>query len=212
MNGFRSIAATIVARVDRMVATFENHEAVVDVALSRMETALRTAQVRLRRVVQDGQTLEQRSQEARERADVWRSRARQVQEDEQKALACVQRMEAAARDQSAFLGHLKHHRAIETQLRAEIALMERRLEELRRQRNILRTRASKAEVARDMSRIDSQLCGDLDEALALWEDQLSQMEGVTFSNEDELASEFEKREEQLRLRKLLDEIRAQPAE
>ncbi len=83
--------------------------------------------------------------------------------EEVKAIECVRRRQRylaqASQMEAQALGHAK----LERQLSADLGVVQDKLNTLRQQRNIMRTRASRAEALRVVHSIDSSTIGEIDD-------------------------------------------------
>jgi phage shock protein A len=149
-----------------------------------------------------------RVEELREQAAVWEDRAKRIaDQDKAKALECVRRRQRylaqAAKIEEQAVGHAK----LERQLSADMVVVQEKLAALRQQRNIMRTRESRAEALRVVHNIDSSTIGEIDDIFDRWESRISAGEalgesGVT-GDADDLSVEFSTEEEEGELTAIL---------
>jgi len=191
-----------VASIDSMIVQVENHEALATSALRDLEQGVARSRVQLMRVERDGRSLRQALDEEREAAARWRDRARR-EEQEARALECLKRHKRS----EARVGELTHnqaeHERIEQQLKRDVQTLERRLLELRQQRNTMRTRQSRAEafsVAQGQGDVES---GEIGQIFERWETRVAESEvasGCLVASVDSLDDEFLDAEEAASLR------------
>ncbi|HVY30655.1 MAG TPA: PspA/IM30 family protein [Polyangiaceae bacterium] len=181
-----------VASIDNMIVQVENHEALATSALRELEQGVARSKVQLGRVERDGRTIVQALADEREAAERWRDRARR-EPDEARALECLRRFKRAeARTSELTLNHAEHER-IEQQLRRDVQALERKLVELRQQRNTMRTRQSRAEafgVAQAQGDTDG---GELAQIFQRWEMRVAETEvtsGCLVASVDSFDEEF----------------------
>ena len=134
----------LLASIDGMIVQVENHEALATSTLRELERGVARSKVQLMRVERDGQVLRQALAEEREAATRWRERAKR-EEPQTRALECLRRCKRSEARVSQLLHDQAEHAIIEQQLERDIRTLERRVIELRQQRNTLRTRQSRAE-------------------------------------------------------------------
>lgn len=208
MSLFKRISATITTRVDQMVARIENHDAIVEVALADTRQTLAQAKVRLSRVRRDGERLEARLEDARRAEQSWSDRARTSAHQEETALECLRRRNAAHRDAEETATALRRHREMEQRLKTDVCGAEARVIQLSQQRNLMRTRQSAAEALSALTTIDAGDGRDLDAAFERWEEQIIATELSVGANPDHDALErgFIDSEERTELRRQLDEL------
>ena len=210
MNRVKRFAASIVGSFDWMISQVENHEALIDSALNEVNHAGAKAKAQLVRVNQDGKNMRKKLIELQEARDQWRERAQKLGKDkDDRALECVKRLKRTEREIGQLEEQEREHAKIEKQLQQDLAAIEDRLITLRRQRNIMRTRQTRAEALRTISDNDSQLISEIDDIFERWEVKANQYEllgACVGSSGDELEEEFLAKEEEEDLRHSLEEL------
>ena len=164
-----------VASIDSMIVQVENHEAQATSALRDLEQGVARSRVQLMRVERDGRALRQAVSEEREATARWRDRARREQNDA-RALECLRRHKRSEARVSELTQNQEEHERIEQQLKRDVQTLERRLVELRQQRNTMRTRQSRAEafgVAQGQGALQSAEIGEIFER---WETRVAETE------------------------------------
>ena len=181
-----------VASIDNMIVQVENHEALATSALRDLEQGVARSKVQLARVERDGRAISQALLDEREAAERWRDRAKR-EPDEARALECLRRHKHAAARVAELAHNEGEHQRIEQQLRRDVQALERRLQELRQQRNTMRTRQSRAEafgVAQGQSDVEN---GELAEIFERWETRVAETEvrsGCLVASIDSFDEEF----------------------
>jgi len=201
-----------VASIDSMIVQVENHEALASSALRELEQGVARSKVQLMRVERDGRALKQALGEERESALRWRERAKR-EENQARALECLRRHKRSEARVAELIHNQAEHERIEQQLKRDVQTLERRLIELRQQRNTMRTRQSRAEafsVAQDAGG-DLQ-AGEIGQIFERWETRVAETEvasGCLVASVDGLDQEFLDEEEaaslELELRALKEE-------
>jgi len=208
MNSLRRLTASIFSSFEGVIVQLENHEALVTTAIREAEHAAGRAKAQLARVQKDGIAMRKRVEELREEASPWEERAKRIAtQDQAKALECVRRRQRhlaeASKIEEQAIGHVK----LERQLNADLAVVQEKLSTLRTQRNIMRTRESRAEALRVIHSVDSSTIGEIDDIFDRWEARISacelHVESSVSSNVDELAQEFSSKEEEGELQAIL---------
>ncbi|MGC4086815.1 MAG: PspA/IM30 family protein [Polyangiaceae bacterium] len=175
MLRFKRWTHGVVASIDGWIVQLENHEALAESALKELERGVARARVQLARVQTDAQSLVQ-SVAHEERAELdWRERARR-EANETRALECLQRSRRAQARVRALKDSQVEHERMLRQLSDDVRALEQRLVELRRQRNAMslrQTRAQASAEARSSGDSALQAIGDIFER---WESQLSETE------------------------------------
>ena len=181
-----------VASIDSMIVQVENHEAQATSALRDLEQGVARSRVQLMRVERDGRSLRQALDEEREAAARWRDRARR-EENEARALECLRRHKRSEARVSELNHNQAEHERIEQQLKRDVQTLERRLVELRQQRNTMRTRQSRAEafsVAQGQGDVES---GEIGQIFERWETRVAESEvasGCLVASLDSFDDEF----------------------
>lgn len=215
MGLFKRITATFGASVESVVARVEDHDAIIRSAIDDSRRAAARARARLARVRQDGERLNEQHRRSAEEAARWASRALEIADtDEDKALACIKRKQAAETRLAQLESDLSAHRELEARLSTRIAELESRVGEISRQRNAMRSRQSAAEAERIVRRIEGDGALSAGETFERWEASLleSEMVAPPALQADPLESEFVHREEADALRRSLAALKAESRE
>ena len=212
MQKIRLWTASLVSRVDGMVARIENHEALAASAIRDVRQAAARAMVQLRRVQSDGSRLRGELAARREAQESWKDRASRVAgTDREKAMECLRRSKAAAREAVELERRVAEHERIEKQLASDVAVVEERLSRLEDQRNVLATRQSRAEALGSVRDAQAPSGLDMQEVFGRWETRVSEreLEGACLPRGDELETGFHDEEEAEELGAELDELLGQ---
>jgi len=207
MKTLRRLTTTIVSSFDWMISQVENHDALVDAAIREVQQAGARATVQLKKVRQDGLNMRKRLQDLREAQELWSSRALQTAGvDEKRAIECLRRKKRTELEIASLEEEERQHAKIEKQLGIDLRLVEEKLETLKSQRNLLRTRQSRAEALRAAQGQDSSLIGEIDGILERWESKVGEYEAMTERSrdrEDDFTHEFVTAEEESALKEEL---------
>jgi phage shock protein A len=211
MHRLRLWTASLVSRVDGMVARLENHEALAASAIRDVRQAAARAGVQLRRVRADGARLREELHARREAETSWRERAaRTADSDRDTAIECLRRSRRARREAAELERRIAEHGRIEKQLAADVATVEQRLSRLEEQRNLLSTRESRAEALGSVRDAHAPGGVDVDEVFGRWEIRVAEreLEGGCPDRGDTLESSFREAEESAELSAELDALLA----
>jgi phage shock protein A len=207
---WKLMTTSFVAKIDGLIAQVENHEAQVTSALRSLEQGISRSKVQLVRVERDGAALRQSLADEKEAGERWRDRARR-EEAEQRALECLRRSKRSEARVAELTRQSGEHERVEQQLRRDVQTLERRLLELRQQRNTMRTRQSRAEalqVVQGSGELDGCEIGAIFER---WETRVTESEiasGCITTSADTLEEEFTSAEEDAALRSELRALKA----
>jgi phage shock protein A len=200
-----------VASIDTMIVQVENHEALATSALCDLERGVARSKVQLMRVERDGKALKQALTDEREAALRWRDRARR-EADEVRALECFRRHKRAETRVSELVSNQSEHERVEQQLKRDVQTLERRLVELRQQRNTMRTRQTRAEAFSVAHGNGAAEHGEIGQIFERWESRVAETEvasGCLVASVDGFDEEFLDAEElaslKLELRALKEE-------
>ena len=200
-----------VASIDSMIVQVENHEALVTSALREVEHGVARSKVQLLRVERDGKAIKQALDEEREAATRWRERA-QREADEARALECLRRHKRSQTRVSELSEAQSEHQRVEAQLKRDVQTLERRLVEMRQQRNTMRTRQSRADAFSVVQSQGDVERGEIGEIFERWETRVAESEvasGCLVAGVDGFDEEFLDAEEaaslKLELRALKEE-------
>ena len=212
MGTLRRWTSTLVASFEGVIQNIENHEAMVASAIREAEETGARAKSQLQRVKRDGQPMRKRILEYREQADLWKDRAkRHAPIDEVKALECLRRAKRYEQQLSELEKQERDHARLEKDLARDLGVVEERLIALRQQRNLMRTRQSRAEALQLIQQVDSTAVTEIDDIFARWEAQVAACEaragGIRI--EDELSSELSTEEEARELRAQLEALKVE---
>jgi phage shock protein A len=213
MNRLRLWTSSLLSRVDWMVTQVENHEALAESAIREVRQAGARAKVQLGRVRQDGERLRDSLAAQVEAEQRWRERARRTAaHDEARALECLRRSRAAARRATELERRVDEHDRVEQQLVQDVSAIGERLGRLEEQRNLLRTRQSRAEALSHVRAAEPGLeTGDLFDR---WETRVLEREFESACpteatlQDDAFETEFDEVEEAESLREELSELLA----
>jgi phage shock protein A len=198
------------SRIDTFVSQVENHEALVNEALKDLQQATARARVQLKRVREDGERLRRQLAEQREQAERWRERAKGSVDDDSRAVECLRRERATRRSVDELERRFEEHERTEQQLVKDVRSLDVRLATMKDQRNLMRTRQSRAEALGVVQGSAVNLTSDIDEMFDRWEMRVTEAESVgdvALSTEDSFESEYTNQEEQAELRAELEALR-----
>jgi phage shock protein A len=193
-----------------MIAQIENHEAIVDSALRDVKETAARAHAQLGRVQRDGQAIRKRLGDLDQQIALWNERAiRASDADQAKAVECLRRKKRLTNEHADLTAQAEHHTKLERQLGDDIRAIEERLGKLKMQRNLLRTRQTRAEALGALHNDDSRLISELDDIFDRWEVKVSEYEyhAHCLEHEDDgLEREFSQMEDDQDLTRELQEL------
>jgi phage shock protein A len=210
MRTLKRIGASIVASFDTVVSQVENHESVVNCAIREVQETGARAKLQLNRVRQDGQSMRKRLLELREQTELWQERAKKTADiDEKKALECLRRKRRLEKSIADLEVQEREHARFEKQLSADLIVIDEKVVRLKQQRNVLRTRQSRAEAMKLLQADDSSLVTEIDDILERWEIRVGEYEAQSTAlteSTDDLAEDYSIQEEESSLKEELSKI------
>lgn len=209
MSVLKRFSTTVVAHIDRLVGSIENHDAVIDAAIRNARQAAARATVRLERVRRDGERLRQRLDTLRANEQNWARRARAcAAQNEDTALECLRRRNACTRQAGELTTALTRHVELEARLAADIQQAQHRVRDMSQQRNLMRSRQAAAEALTTIACMGEQFAVEVDDAFERWEIKVTEAELAADSRtpRDPLESGFADAEERAALKSELNEL------
>ncbi|MCU7936894.1 MAG: PspA/IM30 family protein [Candidatus Thiodiazotropha sp. (ex Dulcina madagascariensis)] len=177
MSVIKRLSATLSATVDKWVGDIENHDAVIEAAIHDARQSTARAKVRMGRLQREGEQLEERLQQLCKDEARWLQRAQgMAEQDEEKALACLQRRKACQQQILDTEQVVKRHQAAQTKLEEQVRQAETRLQEMIRNRNTLRARESVAEASTTLAKFEDRGVIDSEAAFERWETRVMEHE------------------------------------
>ena len=211
MRTITRLTTSLIANFDWAVTQFENHEALVSAAIREIQHAGAKARVQLSRVRQDGEKMRSRLSDLRESDTLWEGRALScAASDQARALECLKRRKRVKAEATELEVRLEHHARLERDLTNDLEAVDRRIEDLKRKRNTLRTRESTAEALSAMQSHDTGLITELDGVLDRWEIKVATYEREECPPETlQFEREFESEEENALLKLELETLQVE---
>ncbi len=214
MRRFKRLTLGVFARIDEMIAQIENHDATVNSMIQEMRRAAATAKVQLKKVQQDGRTIQTKLRENQEAVMIWRQRAAACAETEEtKALECLRRAKASKRRAESLAERAVEHTRTEQRLEQEVRQILQRLGELNEKQHLLKTRESRARALQCLNS-DTATAEELQGVFNRWETRVEEME-ITSGCEDpndHFEEQFTSREEEQELKEELLTLRRETDE
>jgi phage shock protein A len=210
MKTLKRFTSTIVASFDRVVSQIENHEALVEAAIQDAQRASARASVHLRRVESDGRTMRRRLLDLQESAKLWERRAVHAADTErERALECMRRRKKVLEEFQSLEEQEREHAQLQKQLQSDLEKIHDRLRLLKQQRNLLKSRQSRAEALGAVNSAEPALFSEIDDLLDRWEVKVTEYElsadcdRITDDFEDVFVSQEEEGELERALNHLL---------
>jgi phage shock protein A len=197
MGSFRGWASRLWSRVDRAVAELEDHEALVEAALAELAQAEKGARSELARVRRDGEALRGRMAQEKANAAAWRRTAADEPNDEV-ALDLLRHARRARARAKHLAERFYEHTVAESRLEEHADHLRERIESMKRQHHLMRTRRAQAEALPSVVGVDD---ASIEALFERWDMVLTRAEHVK-DPFDELSREEEERALRVELRAL----------
>lgn len=180
MSLIKRFVATVHTSLDRTLTGIENHEGVVDAALTESRQAVARARARLARLEKDGAEQRNRVSELTSQIELWNDRAKSVAADDRdKAIACIQRRRQCEHELQGAKSQMQSHEKIIRRVRDSITESSLRVQSLQNQRNQMRSREAAAYAGQIVNRLDTRVGADVEDAIERWEITVGQAELLT---------------------------------
>jgi len=177
MRLFKRISSTVLSSVDKVVGEIENHDAVVESMLKDLNKAAAETKVRLKRVNADGSKMREQLKKLSNDEKRWQTRAQGFSaEDENKALACLERRERCREELARLQEMLQQHTETEKRLLEQVKTIEKRHAEIGNKRHLLQSRQSVAEANRVVSAVVGSGSAGVNDAFDRWEVSIAKSE------------------------------------
>jgi phage shock protein A len=163
------------SRLDAMIRSIENHEALVESAVRDLEAALARTEREHERTLASNERLHSQIAGERDAATSWRERA--IREPvEARGVECLRRSKRAACRVDELAARLASHEALEQRLAVRSTEFRRRLADFHEQRALLLARQAEAEESRELGPSSAKPATELVELFQHWEAQLREIE------------------------------------
>ena len=210
MNPFKRLSTGVAAQFNALIDQIENHEAVAEGVIRSVENAAAKAKVQLKRVQYDSNKLKTRLNQLEKDKDLWKARIRKVHSiDEKRAIECVRRLKRVENEIVEAEAEYKRQLELKKQLTEDVALIDDKLQALKRKKNVFATRQSRADALEGLHPESASLMSELEGVFDRWDTKITRQEikadcGGTPT--DELEEQFKTEEEEAELKSYLQEI------
>lgn len=173
MGMIHRFTTTISSSFDWVINQIENHEALVNSAIRDATISCAKAQAQHERVKKDGAKMRAKLAELQQAILTWEERAkRSSEQDKERALECLRRKKRFTAELTALEIEERKHSTMEKQLGEDIQQLAERIRKLKEQRNLMKTRESRAEAVKLLGAHDSQAFTEIDSLFERWESKV----------------------------------------
>jgi len=146
MSLFKRLSTTITSQVDQFVGEIENHDAVIQAAMTEQRKKIARAKVQLVKVANSEKSIAEKISTSKEKEQVWGRRAIECAEtDEQQALLCLQRRQTLAEQLKRLVTAQEEYRLATSKMTTDINHCEEELHKLVQKHELMRARQSSAD-------------------------------------------------------------------
>lgn len=215
MNLLTRLTATLGAETTRAVARFENHDAIAAAATRGAREAVTTARVRHARLLREGDRRREQLTTLELDETRWGERAHaSAATDEANALACLEQRRATRKRIDDARQALAEHERLESEMSGRLQTLERRLAEITRRRDALRSRESIVRAGEVLDTVTRDDGHGIDDVFERWEVRIADTDAEramrdepTFHGDDDaLARRYASIEHEASLRSELAEL------
>lgn len=210
MNSLKRIFVSIKSQVDQVADEFENHEALAGAAIQDIQAIGSKTRLHLHKVSKLSAQYQKQLEEQQEQARLWSERAIKAKdEDEQKALQCVKRLRQTQQQITLLEQQYMESTAQESKIRDDLNGLSEQLQVLTNKKEILAARQNRANVKESLNDRHGNPVQEVNSIFERWEGTVvgSEFEVPEYDVDmDNFAAEFEQKEDDLALKKMLNEL------
>ncbi len=199
----------LTSKIDQLVGEIENHDALIQAAISEQKKKIAAAKLQLRRVQDNERRLKEQMAQLSINDRKWTQRAaKEASDNEAQALSCLQRRQKnREQHQKLSLMHREYQQSAE-KMKLNIAQCEDDLGAMMQKHQMLKARQSTADAMQIIDREGNANLDDVAQSFDRWEVKIAQGEYMLdrFDDVDELEQEYISEENELQLRAELAEL------
>jgi len=190
MTIFRKLSAGITAKIDCLVGQMQNHQALVDQTIREVSSAACEAQVHLRRVRQQLDSISTKIEETDERIAKWIERAKEsAGKDKDVALRCLERKRELESKKVSLEKRAIELGKIERKMAEDQLKMETNLGELKARRSDLISKEKSSFVSSAVNEAFNSRLSEVQEVFDSWEISIGEYQSIP--DQDPLEQQFE---------------------
>ncbi len=213
MSFIKRLSTSVFARVDELVGEIENHDALIQAAISEQKKKLATAKLQLSKIQSSEQRVKQQLVKNQESIVLWEERA--VKEasvgNEDKALQCLQRKQRVHSSLEKLGTMAAEYRQTASKIERDIQRCEDELKGMVQKHELMRARQSSVDAMHVINEASHRPLDDMQSSLERWEIKLTQNEMFQSSDNemDMLEQEYVEEEHKLELKHELELLLAE---
>lgn len=177
MSLLKRLSITLFSRLDDVVADIENHDAIIEAAIDEQSKKIAAAKVQLNHLARRQTSISEQLAQLQLNQSRWQSRAeREANQNEAKALECLQRRNEAQRQISELKSSRQEYRIAAEKLAKDIKRSEIDLHEVKQKRELLRARQSSSTMLKNTDYTHHSNLKQMEKTFERWEANLCEDE------------------------------------
>lgn len=213
MSLFKRITTTLVSRIDHLAGELENHEALVQATIEKMQRKTAAAKMRLKQIQREMQTIQQDITKNQQQAALWRQRALDVADNEEsKALECVSRAQLCDQKIIQLQHACQQYQLNSEQLNKDLGHCEQALADIKQKHKLMRAKQATGEAMQSIANNDRMMITDINDTFDRWEMSLNTLDtSIMTDSVDSLEQAFTEKENKAALQAELAALKAKEA-
>ncbi len=196
MKKLKFWTASIVSGFDSVISKVENHESVVESSIHELQTAAAHAKVKLNRLRQEIQRMNNKLGELKQSRERWNERAISLKDtDKNKAIECLRRRKNVESEIAHLENEIPTHRNLADNIEADVRKLQTKIDDLKLRKRSFSTRASRAQAMKICGKNTGISGEEIEDTFERWELKLAETEISSSVGCDSLEDEFSREEE-----------------
>ncbi len=212
MSLIKRATTTLFAKIDQVIGDIENHDALIKATIKDQQHKLAQAKVQYNKVANQHSHILQQLIELEARHRQWTTRALEVADnDESKALACLQRRQAIEVQQQRLKQAAQEYQATLGKMEADINACEQEIKSISHKHQLMKARQSSVDARNAIHHEKGLDIEQINESFDRWQVSITEGEIALgqFQQIDTLEHEFETVENEQALRDELAALKRQ---
>jgi len=212
MQTLKRFTTSLIARVDRTLATIDDHAAIVDAAIRETGKAAAKAQFKLNKLRANTTQLSQQIDSLKVESERWETRALSVADsNREEAIQCISERKKYTNSIASLSQQLNQQQQIENQVAQTVQQLTDKVAGLKSKRSQFASREAAAQAQNLIQNLEGDFQLDLGETLERWEEAIYETEAETglinpLLGTSDLAARFDASEQQQALEQELDKL------
>ena len=212
MSTLKRFTTSLVARVDRTLATIDDHAAIVDAAIRDTDKAAAKARFRLNKLRANTSKLLEKIDALTVESERWETRAVSVADSKrEEAIQCICERKKCTDSIVVLSEQLQQQQLVEKQVAQTVYQLTDKVANLKSKRSQFASREAAAQAQHLIQTLDGDSHPDLSDTLDRWEETIYETEAETgvfnsFNATIDLAARFDASEQQHELEQELDKL------